>query len=57
MDQLKAWCSRKLSGAAGLTKKVAKKAGRQHWFTEGGDKDEIYDDEHLRHAIRYVENQ
>ena len=42
MNQLKAWCSRKLSDAAGLTATVAaKKAGRRHWFTEGGDKEVI----------------
>jgi REP element-mobilizing transposase RayT len=38
MGQLKAWCSRKLSDDAGLTTPVAKRAGRRHWFTEGGDK-------------------
>jgi REP element-mobilizing transposase RayT len=54
MNQLKAWCSRKLSDSAGLTKVVAKKAGRRRWFTEGGDKEEIHDEEHLRNAIRYV---
>jgi REP element-mobilizing transposase RayT len=54
MNQLKAWCSQKLSDAAGLTSKVALKAGRRRWFTEGGDKDEIYDEEHLQNAVRYV---
>ena len=54
-DQLKAWCSRKLSNAAGLTDKVAKKAGRRHWFTEGGDCREIGDETYLANAIRYVE--
>jgi REP element-mobilizing transposase RayT len=54
MIQLKAWCSRKLSDAAGLTEKVAYKAGRKHWFTEDGDKEVIHDEEHLRNAIRYV---
>jgi REP element-mobilizing transposase RayT len=53
-NQLKAWCSRKLSDAAELKGLVAIKAGRRHWFTEGGDKEVIYDDEHLRNAIRYV---
>jgi hypothetical protein len=37
MDQLKAWCSRKLSDAARLTERVAVRAGRRRWFTEGGD--------------------
>jgi REP element-mobilizing transposase RayT len=54
MNQVKAWCSRKLSDAAGLKVAVAVKAGRRHWFTEGGDKELIYDEEHLRNAIRYV---
>jgi hypothetical protein len=54
MNQLKAWCSRKLSDAAGLKVAVAVKAGRRHWFTEGGDKELIHDEEHLRNAIRYV---
>ena len=53
-DQLKAWCSRKLSDAARLTRQVAHKAGRKHWFTEGGDIEFIRDDEHLNNAIRYV---
>ena len=52
-DQLKAWCSRKLSDAAGLTTKVAKKAGRKHWFTEGGDCRDIEDETYLENAIRY----
>jgi REP element-mobilizing transposase RayT len=54
MNQLKAQCSRILSDAAGLDIPVAKKAGRRRWFTEGGDKELIHDDEHLRNAIRYV---
>jgi REP element-mobilizing transposase RayT len=54
MNQLKAWCSRKLSDDAGLTNAVAAKAGRRHWFTEGGDKELIHDEEYLRNAIRYV---
>jgi predicted nucleic acid-binding protein len=36
MNQFKAWCSRKLSDAAGLVGVVSKKAGRRRWFTEGG---------------------
>lgn len=54
MNQLKAWCSRKLSDDAGLTDPVAIKAGRRHWFTEGGDKEIIEDEEYLENAIRYV---
>jgi hypothetical protein len=54
MNQLKAWCSRKLSDHASLKERVAVKAGRRHWFTEGGDKELIYDEDHLRSAIRYV---
>jgi hypothetical protein len=54
MSQLKSWCSRKLSDAAGLENLVAARAGRRHWFTEGGDNEEIHDEEHLRNAVRYV---
>jgi REP element-mobilizing transposase RayT len=53
-DQLKGWCARKLSDDAGLTKAVAKKAGRRHWFTEGGDSQETESEEHLQNAIIYV---
>jgi REP element-mobilizing transposase RayT len=53
-DQFKAWCSRKLSDQAGLTEVVGKKAGRRHWFTEGGDVEVIEDEEYLANAIRYV---
>jgi len=54
MNQFKAWCSRKLSDAAGLVRLVAKKAGRRRWFTEGGDKELIESEEYLTNAIRYV---
>ena len=53
-NQFKAWCSRKLSDVAGLVTPVAKKAGRRHWFTEGGDNEIIEDEEYLGNAIRYV---
>jgi REP element-mobilizing transposase RayT len=53
-DQFKAWCSRKLSDQVGLVKAVAKKAGRRHWFTEGGDAQTIETEQHLENAIRYV---
>jgi REP element-mobilizing transposase RayT len=56
-DQFKAWCSRKLSDAAGLTMPVAKRAGRKHWFTEGGNVEEIDNEEYLQNAIEYVKNQ
>ena len=54
MSQFKAWCSRKLSDAAGLKETVAVKAGRRRWFTEGGDKELIDEPEYLENAIRYV---
>jgi REP element-mobilizing transposase RayT len=54
MNQLKARCSQRLSDEAGLKNTVAKKAGRRRWFTEGGGKELIYDEEYLRNAIRYV---
>ena len=57
MNQFKAWCSRKLSDAAGLKDRVAVKAGRNRWFTEGGDAEVIDTEEYLRNAIRYVKNQ
>jgi REP element-mobilizing transposase RayT len=53
-NQLKAWCSRRLSDHAGLAQKVAKGAGRRRWFTEGGDIEFIDDDKQLRDAITYV---
>jgi REP element-mobilizing transposase RayT len=54
MNQLKAWCSRKLSDAAGLVETVAKKAGRRRWFTEGGNQETIDTEEYLTNAIEYV---
>lgn len=54
MNQFKAWCSRKLSDQAGLTERVARKAGRRRWWTEGGSKKLIDSEEYLRNAIEYV---
>jgi len=54
MNQLKAWCSRKLSDALGLTSTVARKAGRRRWFSEGGDKLEIDTEKYLENASEYV---
>ena len=55
MNQLKAWCSRKLSDAAGFPDSpVAKKAGRRKWFTEHGSTKWINDEEYLENAVRYV---
>jgi len=34
-NQLKAWCSRRLSDRAGLTDPQTKTGGRRRWFTEG----------------------
>lgn len=56
-DLFKAWCSRMLSDAAGLTERIAKGAGRRHWFTEGGDCEHIDTEEYLHNAIRYVNAQ
>ncbi len=47
MDQFKAWCSRRLSDAAGMTERVAKHAGRRKWFTEGGSTKWINDERYL----------
>ncbi len=54
MNQLKAWGSRKLSDHAGLTERVARKAGRRHWWTEHGSTKPIRDDQYLQNAIQYV---
>jgi hypothetical protein len=54
MNQLKAWCSRKLSDAAGLQNAVAFKAGRRRWFTEGGRKKTITSSDYLDSAVQYV---
>ncbi len=55
MNQLKAWCSRKLSDAAGLAHtNGAKNAGRRKWFTEHGSTRWINNDDYFRSAIRYV---
>ncbi len=56
MEQFKAWCSRRLSNAAGLTEKIAKDAGRRKWFTEGGSTKWINDERYLEEAIDYVLN-
>ena len=55
MNQFKAWCSRRLSEAAGLRESPnAKKAGRQKWFTEHGSTKWLNDEVYLENAIRYV---
>lgn len=56
-DQFKAWCSRRLSDAAGLTQPQTKTGGRRHWFTEGAYIRRIESDEYLQEAIGYVEKQ
>jgi REP element-mobilizing transposase RayT len=55
-DQLKQWTSRRLSDLAALTTPVARKAGRRHWWTEGGDARRIEEDDYLANAIEYVVN-
>jgi hypothetical protein len=54
INQLKAWCSRRLSDAAKLEKAVAVKAGRRRWFTEGGNHKTIEDEEYLNNAVQHV---
>jgi len=56
-DHLKAWCSRRLSGHAGLTTPQTKTGGRRRWFTEGAYLRQIDEEDYLRQAITYVENQ
>lgn len=55
MNQLKAWCSRRLSDAAGSRDSApAGKAGRRKWFTEHGSTKWINGGTYLENAIRYV---
>src|SRR5437879_5240646 len=54
MNQFKAWCCRKLFDHAGLTKTVAKKAGRRRWWTEHGSTKWIFDEKYLVEAVQYV---
>ncbi|HUQ72070.1 MAG TPA: transposase [Planctomycetaceae bacterium] len=54
MNQFKAWCSRRLSDAAGLSAKVARHAGRRRWFTAHGSTKWINDEQYLADAIHYV---
>jgi REP element-mobilizing transposase RayT len=56
-DQFKAWCSRRLSDRAGLTKLQTKTGGRRRWFTEGAYVRRIEHEEYLREAIAYVDAQ
>ena len=56
-DQLKAWCSRRLSDQAGLKTIQTKTGGRRRWFTERGYVSQIEDEEYFQEAIAYVENQ
>ncbi len=53
-DEFKLWTSRRLSDQAGLTAPVARKAGRRHWWTEGGDVRTIDDEQYLANAVEYV---
>lgn len=54
MSQFKAWCSRKLSGAAGQTTPVARHSRRKRWFIEQGRTKWINDEAYLAQAIPYV---
>ncbi len=54
MNQLKAWCSRRLSDQAGLSGPVARRAGRRRWWTEHGSTKWITEDDYLQNAIAYV---
>lgn len=51
-EQFKAWGSRRLSEHAGLVGR--RKNGQKRWWTEGGDIEWIYEDQHLENAVRYV---
>ena len=52
-EQLKAWSSRRLSEQAGLTGHG--NDGKRRWWTESGDIEFIWDEEHLENVIRYVQ--
>jgi REP element-mobilizing transposase RayT len=56
-DQLKGWCSRRLSDSAGLTQQQTKTGGRRRWFTEGAYVRQIENEEYLQAAIEYVKKQ
>src|SRR5262249_49678920 len=51
-EQLKAWASRRLSEDAGL--RGFGKDGLRRWWTEKGDIEWVYDDNHLARVIDYV---
>jgi REP element-mobilizing transposase RayT len=51
-EQLKAWASRRLSGAAGL--RGGGKNGQRRWWTEKGDIELVRDEERLAEIIQYV---
>ena len=50
MDQFKAWCTRRLKGLA----KKARQPVRLRYWTRGGSKRKIFDEDGLAEAIRYV---
>ena len=51
-EQIKAWCSRRLSEHAGLT--GGGKNGQRRWWTERGDIELIWNKEQLEAVVRYV---
>jgi REP element-mobilizing transposase RayT len=55
--QLKVWCSRRLSDAAGLARPLTKTSGRRRWFTEGAYVRRIDTEEYLHEVITYVNKQ
>jgi REP element-mobilizing transposase RayT len=61
MNQLKAWCTRRLKEHAKVKARSASKgtteAGvRKHWWTEGGSKRYVFDDEGLDQVTDYTLN-
>jgi REP element-mobilizing transposase RayT len=56
-DQLKAWCSRKLSDHADLQAIQSKTGGRRRWFTEGAYLRRIETEDYLEAAVAYVQAQ
>ena len=54
MEQFKAWCSRRLSEAAGLVPAPDTKNGKRRWWTEHGSTKWINDEDYFHNAVRYV---
>ena len=56
LNQLKAWCTRRLKERqrAALKAEALGAAVREKWWTQGGSRRRLYDEDSLAAAIRYV---